>query len=141
MPTLYHGTSRAFAMAMCGTTNRGTIDVTRGGGEFGRGFYTQDSLGRAHLWAQYRFPNPAVLVLEINNQEYDALDARRLTLDDALRLNQRLRNRRAQATYTTRHDVIVGPLVTKPHVEQQKFQSQAAQNLLNGQKTQRRLQY
>lgn len=38
---------------------------------------------------------------------------------------------------TIAHDVIVGPLVNQHRIEQQKFQTVIAQNLLNGTLTQR----
>ena len=52
-------------------------------------------------------------------------------------LNGRLRANNLQHTYVTPHDAIVGPLVYQPRIEQQKFQSENAQALLNGPLTQR----
>ena len=126
MPVLYHGTSRAFTTAMASTP--GTIDVTRGRGEFGRGFYTQDLLYGN---------NAALLVLTIDDQAYHALHFLRLSLNQAQMLNTRLRSSRSQHTYTTIHDLIVGPLVQQPRIEQQKFQTANAQTLLNNSLTQR----
>jgi hypothetical protein len=54
MPIFFHGTRRVDAVAMAGPP--GTIDVTIGGGEFGQGFYTQDSSANALTWVQHRFP-------------------------------------------------------------------------------------
>ena len=69
MPTFYHGTRRvdAVAMATGGTPpgTFGTIDVTRGSGEFGRGFYTQDSKSNALTFAQNRFPGQGPCLLEL----------------------------------------------------------------------------
>lgn len=140
MPALYHGTSRAFATAMAGTPAAGgTIDVSRGRGEFGRGFYTQSSSGNAYRRGQaiHGSNNSAVLVLEIDDRAFSGLNVDRLTLNQAQLLNAKLRSNNAQGTYTTNHDVIVGPLVGQPRIEQQKFQSLAAQTLLNGGQTQR----
>ncbi len=139
MPALYHGTSHAFATAMAGTlATGGTIDVTRGRGEFGRGFYTQDSSGNAARRGQtLHGNNSAVLILTIDDPAYHALNFRRLTLNMAQMLNAQLRARQAQNTYTTVHDAIVGPLVRRPRIEQQKFQTAHAQTLLNGLLTQR----
>ena len=136
---VYHGTSRAFATAMAGTAAAGgTVDVTRGRGEFGRGFYTQDSSGNAARRGQTLYGNnSAVLVLTIDDDEYYALNLQRLTLNMAQMLNARLRGQGRQHTYTTVHDAIVGPLVNQPRIEQQKFQSPNAQILLNGPLTQR----
>ena len=136
MPVLYHGTSRAFTTAMASTP--GTIDVTRGRGEFGRGFYTQDSIGNAFRRAYLLYGNSAaLLVLTIDDQAYHALHFLRLSLNQAQMLNARLRSSKSQHTYTTIHDVIVGPLVQQPRIEQQKFQTANAQTLLNNSLTQR----
>ena len=138
MPVVFHGTRRAFALAMAGTSAAGTIDVTRGGGEFGRGFYAQDSSGNAARRGQAIYGNnSAVLVLTIDDPAYHALNFGRLTLNMAQRLNAQLRGNHTQHTYISAHDVIVGPLVHQPRIEQQKFQTINAQNLLNGALTQR----
>lgn len=139
MPVFYHGTSRAFATAMAGTVAAGgTIDVTRGRGEFGRGLYTQDSPGNAARRGQAIYGNnSAVLILTIDDHEYHALTFQHLTLNRAQMLNAQLRGSNTQHTYTTVHDAIVGPLVYQPKIGQQKFQSKKAQTLLNGPLAQR----
>ena len=138
MPVLYHGTSRAFATAMAGAVAVGGIDVAQGRGEFGCGFYTQDSSSNAARRGQTRHGNSsAVLSLAIDDQEYHALNVLRLTLNMAQKLNARLRANNTQDTYTTADDAIVGPLVYQPRIEQQKFQTTNAQTLLNGPLTQR----
>ena len=148
MPVLYHGTSRAFANAMAGTAAAGgtagtaaaggTIDVARGRGEFGRGFYTQGSSGNAARRGQALYGNNgAVLILTIDDHGYHALNLKRLTLNMAQMLDAQLRAHHTQQSYTTVHDAIVGPLVHQPRIEQQKFQTVKAENLLNGPLTQR----
>ncbi len=137
MPVYYHGTSHAFATAMRGTPINGAIDVTAGGGEFGRGFYTQASVSNAHRRGHAIYGNNgAVLIVDIDDALYHSLHFRTLTLNAAQMLNARLKGNQRNS-YTTAHDVIVGPLVGQPRVMQQKFQSLTAQNLLNGQNTQR----
>lgn len=138
MPVFYHGTSRAFATAMAGTPAVGAIDVARGRGEFGRGFYTQDSSGNAARRGQTLYGNnSAVLILAIDDRAYHALNFRRLTLNMGQMLNAHLRANNAQNTYTTAHDAIIGPVVHQPRIEQQKFQTNNVQTLLNGTLTQR----
>ena len=134
MPVLSHGTSRAFATVLAAVPpNPGTIDVTQGRGEFGRGFYTQTSVGNAFRRGQLIYgANGAVLVLTIDDQAYHGLGFKRLNLIGAQRLNAQLRGNNTQHTYTTAEDVIVGPLVFEPRINQQKFQSHNAQTLLNG---------
>jgi hypothetical protein len=140
MPLLYHGTSRAFATAMAGTTAAdGIIDVSRGRGEFGRGFYTQSSSGNAYRRGQalYGGNNSALLVLDIADVAYHGLGFQRLTLNRAQMLDATLRINNTQGAYTTSHDVMVGPLINQPRIQQQKFQSANAEGLLNGVQTQR----
>jgi hypothetical protein len=140
MPTFFHGTRRANATAMAGPP--GTISVTAGGGEFGRGFYTQDSKSNALTWAQHRFPaaqQPCILELDMDDQEYGKLAARTLNQRQAARLTQRLRANGTVGTHTEGVDVVVGPLNGSNWTDQQKFESQNSQNLLNGPSTQRRV--
>ena len=82
MPVLYHGTKRVFAIAMAATP--GTIDVTRGRGEFGRGFYTQDSIGNASRRGYLLYGNTgSMLVLTIDDHAYRRLNFKRLSLNSA----------------------------------------------------------
>jgi hypothetical protein len=123
---------------MAGTPGLGTINTMVGRGEFGRGFYAQDSIGNAARRGQSLYGNNgAVLILDIDAPAYHALNIRQLTLNMAQILNAQLRASKTQGTYTTVHDLIVGPLVAQPRIEQQKFQSAAAGNLLNGVQTTR----
>src|SRR5688500_15582795 len=92
MPTYYHGTSHAHATAMMGTPNGGTIDVTRGGGEFGQGIYTQGSVSNAYRRGYGIYGNQgAVLVVNIDDAPYHALQLKILTLNAAQMLNARLK--------------------------------------------------
>jgi hypothetical protein len=136
---LYHGTSRVHATAMAALPpNPGTIDVTRGRGEFGLGFYTQDSIANALRRGQLLYGNnAAILVVAIDSHAYHALDFKRLTLKKAKQLDAKLTATGTRHTYTTAHDVMVGPLVGQPSIMQQKFQTANAQALLNGPQTQR----
>jgi hypothetical protein len=136
---LYHGTSRAHAVAMAAVPpNPGTIDVTRGRGEFGRGFYTQDSVANAFRRGQVLYGNTAaILVVAIDSHAYHALSFKRLTYNAAKQLDAKLTGNGTRHTYTTAQDVIVGPLVSQPSIMQQKFQTANAQTLLNGPQTQR----
>lgn len=135
MPIFYHGTSIANASHMAAIP--GNIDVTLGGGEYGRGFYTQSSITNAFRRGRTQHgPNGAVLVVELDDAEYHALSIDYLTLNQAQALNARLSGT-ARNTYVTADDVIVGPLVHSPFIEQQKCQSISAQALLNGSATTR----
>jgi len=119
-------------------TGQGGIDVTRGSGEFGQGFYAQDSGANALTFVQNKFPmnqRPCVLQLDIGDHQYNGLSKRLLDAKLAARLTRRLRSNGTVATHIEGVDVVVGPL--SQWVEQQKFESAAAQTLLNGPNTQR----
>lgn len=138
MPRLYHGTRRADAVAMAGPP--GTIDVTRGGGEFGRGFYAQGSKSNALTWVQHRIPaaqSPCLLQLDVDDQQHAALSSRTLTRKKAISLTKRLRAAGTTGTHLEGVDVVIGPLNGSNWIEQQKFESGTAQTLLNGANTQR----
>ena len=137
MPVFYHGARRRpDATAMVGPP--GTIDVTRGGGEFGRGFYTQDSKANALTWV-LNCPQSCVMEVDIDDQEFAALSIRALSHKKAWRLTQRLQANHTKDTYVAGVDAIVGPLNGSRYIDQQKFESATAQTLLNGSKTQRRI--
>ncbi len=135
---MYHGTSRTFALAMAGSITSGTIDVTRGRGEFGRGFYAQDSPGNAFRRGQLLYGNnAAILVLEVESHAFFGLAIQKLSLSQARQLYATVCGNNSQHIYTTMHDVISGPLVNAPKITQMKFQTASSQMLLNGQLTQR----
>jgi hypothetical protein len=136
LPVFFHGTTRPFAVALA--TVPGTINVLTGGGEFGRGFYTQTSVGNAMRWASGRSPNnAAVLQVEIADPHYNLLDRIMLSLSQAIRLTVSLRTSGTEATWTRGCEVLVGPLNGNIRIEQQKSESAASQTLLNGADTTR----
>lgn len=140
MPTLFHGTRWTFATQMAGTPTHGQVDVTRGGGEFGRGFYTQKSRANSLSWAINRFKvadRPCVLQLDVQDQSYLALNIKLVDLKAAKKLTVKLRSNGMTKTYLHGGDVVVGPLNLNAKKEQQKFESSKGQSLLNGTDTAR----
>lgn len=139
MPRFYHGTRLADAQAMQGDgPTDGGIDVTRGGGEFGRGFYTQDAKSNALSFVQNKFPareHPCLLQLDLEDAAYDSLDRRELDARSGARLTRRLRSAGTTATHLEGVDVVVGPLGR--WARQQKFESAEAQSTLNSIDTRR----
>jgi hypothetical protein len=133
VPQQYHGTTLESATAMA--TSPGRIDVTRGAGEFGRGFYTQSSVSNAMRWARGRSPNGCVLNLQIDDDEFARLDRRILDLKQATRFIRKLRGSKTIATYTMGCHVIEGPLGGSVVIFQWKYESDASQALLNGPQT------
>jgi len=139
MPVSYHGTSRANAESMIGQPNQGNISVARGGGELGRGFYTQDHKTNAMRWATARNRLPAVLTINIQNAAYNNLRIKEISTSRSRSLNQSLRANQTTMTYTNVYDVIEACLINDQSIKQFKFQSNNAQQVLNGQQTSRTL--
>jgi hypothetical protein len=137
MPTFFHGTRVDLAIAMAATP--GKIEVTRGGGEFGMGFYTQESKSNAHSWAQNRFGvmKACILQISIDNGAFTGLTSRRLDLQRAARFTRALRTNGTLNTHLVGVDVVIGPLNGDAQNEQQKHESVAAENVLNDDKTTR----
>jgi hypothetical protein len=140
VPTLFHGTGLEDAPQMA--TNPGQIDVTSGGGEFGRGFYTQYSAWHARAWAIRVAPRlnglPCVLRLDIDDAGYGALAFLYLDAVTGPALTARLQQTQQEATWLEGTcDAIEGPTMGNMARMQQKFESVNAQTLLNGNSTTR----
>jgi len=116
------------------------IQVGVGGGEFGRGFYTQYSERKARAWtrrvaARLNGP-PVVLRLDIDNGAYGALIVFPLNAQRGLNLTDILDSWHAKRSFTTGCcDIIEGPIAGDAQKIQQKFESNNAQNLLNSNQT------
>jgi hypothetical protein len=131
---LFHGTKRQIAATLAGVPpGGGTISVTRGAGEFGKGFYTGESEALAHAWAQNRFrADPGVLQLDVSDSVYKSLKRKDLDEKRACALTRELRSRKATGTYVSGHDVLAGPIENRPRYTQQKFESLGSASVLNG---------
>jgi len=138
----FHGTTLDVATGMANGSN--PIDVVNHGkGEFGKGFYCQcspaNALQRA-LSKTNRSRKPCVLEIDIPDHTYYAFTRRQLSKVSARRLRYYINRTMQKATYTSRHDVIVGPLLPAEVIEQQKFQSEHSQNTINGVFVRKRVQ-
>src|ERR1700752_2087914 len=96
-------------------TSPGQIDVTRGGGEFGRGFYTQYAEYHALAWAirvQARLNGaPCVLRLDIDDAAYGTLTVHYLDAVTGPALAAMLDQTGQKGTYVEgTHDLIEGPI-------------------------------
>lgn len=131
----YHGTDRASANNIVGPP--ANIDVTRGGGELGRGFYIGANVALAASLSRGKFgANGVVIKFDIDDSAY-------------VRLNTRVLNRR-QYVYRLWHsliirerafqhlfnvDVVCAPFATIDFSYQYKLESQKAQTTLNNNST------
>src|SRR5258708_6686438 len=121
MMNVYHGTSLPSASAL--STNPALVDLTRGGGELGRGFYAGDSVALAAAWANGRFPSqPAVLEITVSTASYVRLTILTLKQADVVSKWKELRLKRTTHVYTFGYDIVYAPFASYP-AWQHKFES------------------
>ena len=128
----YHGTSTSTATDLAS----GKVDVTLGGGELGRGFYTGEHLHEAKAWAYHKSGDKQKNVVcfsapdnEIEKLEFTVLDQGAASL-------KRYQIKRAGNTRTHLFnvDMVWAPIVGSERAsgEQYKWESQKAEVLLKG---------
>lgn len=128
---LFHGTDEPTAAAL----KMGTIDVTCGGGELGRGFYCGDILWRAKTWAMNgRRSIKNVLRVEVNDDDFLALDPHVLVKSEAINIRSDIRSTGQTRTFLFNRNAVWSPVVGIPTSDfnQVKWESQKAQAYLNG---------
>ena len=133
----YHGTKLSVANAIVA----GAIDVTKGGGELGMGFYTGEYLWVAKAWARNRHKHDAAVVeLNVPEDEYFNLEPLLLSRTDALSERNKIKATATTRTHTFKVNVVWSPIVgtTRVDADQHKFESAASAALLNGAKVPRR---
>ncbi len=130
----YHGTNKASANNIVGPPSN--VDVTRGGGELGRGFYLGKSVGLAASWSIGRFGQEDGVVIEfdIDDSAYVQLKTKALDKKKVHRLWKRLKNQKKQSQHLFNVDVVYAPFATTNSC-QYKFESQNAQTTLNNNST------
>lgn len=135
MPILYHGTSHNDALNMIGAQGTGTIDVTKGSGEFGRGFYCHRKKARAWTHVINKFANPGMLIITIQDVTYNTLKIKQLSIQQARRLRQVVRSSADPNNFLVNSDVVVGPIENYQRVIQEKFETPSAGTVLNSDQT------
>jgi hypothetical protein len=126
----YHGTSKKAAQDLI----IGKIDLTKGGGELGCGFYTGDFLWVAKSWAANRFgSNGEVVSLQVSDMNFFNLKPLLLTRIDALEHSRQIKLRGTTRTHKFNENVVWSPIIgtTRIDAEQYKFESRSSQLLLN----------
>jgi|ERR1041385_9201509 hypothetical protein len=128
---VFHGTSKAVASSIVGPPP--SVDVNRGGGELGRGFYVGNNISLAASWAKGRHSkNGAVIQFDIDNSEYIKLNIK--TINRRRHVWYRWRSlliRSLSNTYLFNCDVICAPFAEIDFSYQYKFESQLAQDTIN----------
>jgi hypothetical protein len=116
----YHGTNILVATRLA--SNPSAVDITRGGGELGRGFYLGESVALAAAWAQGRFSDPAVLQVGLSDTEYVRLSILTLKQNEVLIKWQELKKTGRTRLFVFGFDVIYAPFATYP-AWQHKFET------------------
>lgn len=133
----YHGTSSVSAVAIA----HGAVNVTRGGGELGRGFYSGEHLHEAKAWAFHQSGDKRRNVIEFETPDTDVenLSIKLLDHGTAILTRHRLRNTATTRVHLFNYDMVWAPIVGSERAsgDQYKWESQAAQTLLNGSMTAR----
>ena len=128
----YHGTSSSIALSLF----TGTVNVKRGGGELGEGFYTGQHLYLAKVWAFHTTGSKQENVVSFDTDDDDvaALDLIVLSYGGAARKRHHLKMTSQTRTYRFGADMVWAPIVGSERVrgDQYKWESQRAEMLLNG---------
>jgi hypothetical protein len=131
----YHGTSAATAIRL--TVNG--VDVTVGGGELGRGFYTGEHIHEAKAWAFQRYGDKQRNVVRFSTPDYDVERLSFAVLDHGSAALKRYHIKQTDQTRTYRFglDMVWAPIVGSERAsgDQYKWESATAQSLLNNPKT------
>ncbi|KQM23424.1 MULTISPECIES: DUF3990 domain-containing protein [unclassified Chryseobacterium] len=127
----FHGTDRTSASNIVGTPSN--IDVKRGGGELGRGFYLGENIALAASLSRGKFgTNGVVIKFDIDDSAYVSLNTKVLNRRQYVyRLWQSLITRSRAFQHLFNVDVVCAPFATIDFSYQYKFESQNAQSTLN----------
>ena len=126
---VYHGTNKASKNKIVGPPQ--AVDVSKGGGEMGEGFYVGENMTMAIAWAKGRWKKPSVLEFDVPNKLYAQLNFKQMSHKQVLNDWHQLKRAKLHKTYKYGFDVVFGPLATNPFAVQYKFESTPAESLLN----------
>jgi hypothetical protein len=128
----FHGTDTNSANNIVGPPSN--IDVTKGGGELGRGFYLGEnvSLAKAIAVGKHGQANASVIKFDIDDSDYVKLNVRNVHRRRVVyQLWQSLIKNSKQYLHLFNVDVVCAPFATIDFSYQYKFESTNAQNTLN----------
>jgi hypothetical protein len=138
---LYHGTHITSATSIMAQG----VDVSKGGGELGQGFYLGDLEYRSYLWA-YQQHGAQAAIVEMEMEENDIIDERRFSLhliqskEEAYKIKKEIKNVGGTRTYLFGVDIVWSPVIgggmaaetdVAPLFNQFKFESEKAGDYLN----------
>lgn len=128
----YHGTSKLNAKSITGPPMN--VQVEKGRGELGKGFYTGSSIALAAIWAQARHRDNAVVIeFEIPKEKFITLNGHLIkTRSNVISKWRNLIVHGTTDSHTHNVDYVIAPFATIEHTGHQlKFESKKAENVLN----------
>lgn len=126
---VYHGTNKKSKKDILGPPVN--IEVKKGGGELGQGFYVGENLSLAIAWAKGKHKDASVLEIDVSNSKYAQLNVKQLSHRQVLNDWKQIQTLRKRNKHKYNFDVVFGPLATNPYAVQYKFESETAGYLLN----------
>jgi hypothetical protein len=127
---VFHGTQISSAKIIIGPPQN--IDVSKGRGELGRGFYAGSEPYMAASWARGRYQEKAVVLRISLSEDYLTLSVEIVRRARYLRTHWELLIRSNQTrSFMYGKDVVIAPFAKFDITHQYKFESPKAQNLLN----------
>ena len=131
----YHGTDSTTAS----TISNGGVDVTLGGGELGRGFYTGEHLHEAKAWAFHRYGEKKdnVVKFEIADATVEGLTFHVFNHGEAGLWRYHIKQADSTRTHTFNVDLVWAPIVGSERAagDQFKWESKVSETLLNDKST------
>lgn len=132
----FHGTSDDVAEKLL----NGHIDVAKGGGELGQGFYLGDKLHIAKAWAKNRHGSEAVIEVNMGEDDFYSFDIECLNQQETVEARENIKKLSQSRSYHFGCDMVWAPIVggSDIYADQHKWESKNGENFLNGSKVLRR---
>jgi len=89
----------------------GRIDISLGGGELGRGFYSTLDLWVAKRWALSNYQSETVLKIEISDEDFDDLDSLILSKSQVQFYRKRIKQLKETRTTDFTEILFIHPLL------------------------------
>ncbi|HIQ43945.1 MAG TPA: DUF3990 domain-containing protein [Pseudomonas oleovorans] len=125
----YHGTSDSSANDLL----EGRIDISKGGGELGQGFYLGTALHVAKAWAKQMHDCETVIEFQIDDNDFWNFDIQSLNEIEVIEHRSTIRARGETRSFKFNKDIVWGPIVGGPKVysDQHKWESPNGERFLN----------
>jgi len=130
----YHGTEKLNDKFIIGPPP--SIDINKGGGEIGKGFYTTNDEWIAIAWAIGRFGKDEASVLEIDLEDKNRTSLAFTimlikTQREVIKIWKKLKKKKQTRTFEFGYDIVNAPFATIDAARQYKFESKKAETILN----------